>query len=72
MNGKDKQNHIFQASKSYEISSIDICTGENQEFIIHVYYWCIPLDHEIYTKCKKNRLKAYLVIISALELKVNN
>ena len=21
--------------------------------IIHVFYWCIPLDHEIYTKCKK-------------------
>ena len=57
MNGKDKQNHIFQASKSYEISSIDICTGENQEFIIHVYYWCIPLDHEIYTKCKKKQIK---------------
>ena len=21
--------------------------------IYHVFYWCIPLDHEIYTKCKK-------------------
>ena len=30
---------------------IHICTGY-QEFI-HVFYWCIPLDHEIYTKCKK-------------------
>ena len=26
--------------------------GEDQEFI-HVSYWWIPLDHEIYTKCKK-------------------
>ena len=25
MTGKDKQNHIFQKSKSYEISSTDIC-----------------------------------------------
>ena len=53
MSGKDKQNHIFQKSKSYEISSIDIDTdiylsvqiqiGEDREFIIHVFYWCIPL-----------------------------
>ena len=27
--------------------------GEDWEFIIHILYWCIPLDHEIYTKCKK-------------------
>ena len=31
-----------------------IYIGEDQKFIIHVFYWCIPLDHEIYTKCKKN------------------
>ena len=42
MTGKEQQNHISQKSKSYE----------DQEFI-HVFYWCIPLDHEIYTKCKK-------------------
>ena len=24
--------------------------------IYHVLYWCIPLDHEIYTKCKKKHL----------------
>ena len=30
--------------------------GEDQKFIIHVFYWCIPLDHEIYTKCKKKHL----------------
>ena len=53
MTGKDKQNHIFQKSKSYEISSTVIYIGEGQKFIIHVFYWCIPLDHEIYTKCKK-------------------
>ena len=41
-------------SKSYEISNTDIYIGEDQKFIIHVFYWCIPLDHEIYTKCKKN------------------
>ena len=49
----DKQNHIFQKSKSYEISSMDIYVGEDLEFIIRVYSWCIPLDHEIYTKYKK-------------------
>ena len=49
----DKENHIFQKSKSYEISSIDIYVGEDLEFIIRVFSWCIPLDHEIYTKYKK-------------------
>ena len=54
MTGKDKQDHIFQKSKSYdEISSAVIYIGEDQKFIIHVLYWCIPLDHEIYSKCKK-------------------
>ena len=52
----DKQYHIFQKSKSYEISNTDIYIGEDLEFIIHVFYWCIPLDHEIYTKCKKKHL----------------
>ena len=53
MAGKDKLNGIFQKSKSYETSSTDICTGEDWEFIIHVFYSCIPLDHEINAKCKK-------------------
>ena len=52
MTGKDKQNHIFQKSKSYEISSTVIYISKDQKFIIHVFYWCILLDHEIYTKCK--------------------
>ena len=30
-----------------------IYIGEDQEFIIYVFYWCIPIGHEIYTKCKK-------------------
>ena len=30
--------------------------GEDLEFIIHVFYWCIPLGHEIYTKCKTSNL----------------
>ena len=54
MTGKDKQNHIFRKSKSYEISSTDIYIGEDWEFIVHVFYRCIPLDHETYTQCKKN------------------
>ena len=45
--------------------------AEGQEFI-YVFYWGIPLEHEIYTKCKKtSNLIEYLVIIYALELKVN-
>ena len=48
MTGKDKQNHIFQKSKSYEISSTVIYISKDQKFIIRVFYWCIPLDHEIY------------------------
>ena len=74
MTGKDKQNHIFQKSKSYEISSTVIYIGEDREFIIHVFYCCVPLDHENYTKCKKKHLiwsKVYPVIISSLELKGN-
>ena len=54
MTGKEKQNHIIQKSKSFEIFSKFVYIGEDREFIIHVFYWCIPLDHEIYTKCKKN------------------
>ena len=49
----DQQNHIFRKSKSYEISSTDIYVGEDLEFIIRVFSWCIPLDHEIYTIYKK-------------------
>ena len=70
----DKQNPISQKCKSYEISSTDIYIGEGLEFIIHVFYWCIQLDHGIYTKCNKKHLtwlKLFLVIISALELKTN-
>ena len=61
MTGKDKQNHIFQKSKS----------NENQKFI-NVFYWCILLDHKVYTKYKKtsNLIKIYLFTIYALELKV--
>ena len=70
----DKKNYIFQKIKSYEISTTNIYIGEDLEFIIHVFYWCIPSDHKIFTKCKKKHrtwLKLYLVIISALELKSN-
>ena len=75
MTGKEKQNHIFQKSKFCEISSTVVYIGEDREFITHMFYWCITLDHEIYTKCKKKQshltwLKVYLVI-SALELKFN-
>ena len=31
--------------------------SKDQKFVIHVFYWCIPLDHEIYTKCKKKKKK---------------
>ena len=51
--GKDKQNHISQKSGSYEISSTVIYIGKDREFNIHLLYWCIPLDDEIYAKFKK-------------------
>ena len=74
MAGKDKQNHIFQKSKSCEISSTDIYIyiSEDWEFIIHMFYWCISLNHETLLNIEKDLtwLKVYLVI-SALELKVN-
>ena len=50
----DKENHIFQKSESYEISNTDIYIGWNLELFIHVFCWCIQLDHEIYIKCRKN------------------
>ena len=54
MTWKGKQNHIFQKSKSYEISITVMYISKDQKLIIHVFYWCVPLDHGIYTKCKKN------------------
>ena len=44
----DQQCHIFLKSKSYAISNTDIYIGEDLKFLIHVFYWCIQLDHEIY------------------------
>ena len=44
----DKQYQISQKSKSYEISNTDIYIGEDLEFIIHIFYRCTQLDHEIY------------------------
>ena len=32
---------------------IYIYIGDDEE-LIHVFYWCITLDHEIHTTCKKN------------------
>ena len=63
----EKKSHIFQNRKSYEISSTDIYIGEYLEFIIHVFYWCIPLDHEIYTKCKK-KTSNLIEVISAYNI----
>ena len=46
----DKKNYIFQKIKSYEISTTNNYIGEDLEFIIHVFYWCIPSDHKIYAR----------------------
>ena len=54
--------------------SVKTYIGDDLEFIIHVFDWCIPLDHKIYTNCNKKHLtwlELYLVIISVLDLKVN-
>ena len=52
---------IFLKGKSYEISITDIHVGEDVEFIICVFSWSIPLDHEIYTKWKKTKHLANLI-----------
>ena len=49
---------------SYEISSTKIYVGGDLEFIIRVFSWCIPLDHGIYTKCKKKISNMIKVIFS--------
>ena len=41
----DKQDHIFEKSKPYEIFNTNIYIGEDLEFITHIFYWCIQLDH---------------------------
>ena len=56
MTGKDKQNHIFQKSKLFKISSTYIYIGEDQEFINHVFYWCISLEHKIFILNVKKHL----------------
>ena len=50
---------------------LQICTyiGEDLEFIIHIFYWCIPLYHEIYTSGRIKHLtwlKIYLVTLRSL------
>ena len=60
----DKQCHMFQKSKSYEILNTDIYIGEDLEFIIHVSYCCIQFDHKIYIKCKKKPSNLTKVISS--------
>ena len=57
----DKQNRIFQKSNFYEISSAEIYVGEDLEFIIRVFSWCIPLDHENYIKYKKSNKKYNII-----------
>ena len=52
--GRDKQNYILQKCKSYEISSTGIYIDEDLEFIMHMFYSCVPYDHKIYAKCKKS------------------
>ena len=34
-------------SKSFKLSNTDIYIAKDLEFAIHVFYWCILLDHEI-------------------------
>ena len=55
MTGKYLTSKTIFSKKSnfYEISSIDIYVGKDLEFIIRVFSWSIPLDHEIYAKYKK-------------------
>ena len=67
----DKQYHIFQKSKSYEISKTDIYIGEDLEFIIHVFYCCIypirPWHLLNVNKKHLSWLKLYLVLISGIK-----
>ena len=43
LTGKSKQNHIFQKSKSYEITSTVIYISKDQKFIIHVFLLVHPI-----------------------------
>ena len=74
----ENQNHIFQKCKSYEISSTHIYVGEDQEFIICEFSWVsshFTMESILNAKKKKKKhltwLKLYLIIISALETKIN-
>ena len=52
----DKQYHISQKYKSYEISNTDIYIGEDLEFIIH-YFTGVSNETLKSIKCKKNLIK---------------
>ena len=62
----DRQRQTHRETERDRETETDRERGEDQEFI-HVFYWCIPLDHEIYTKCKKTQLKTYLVMCSGIK-----
>ena len=47
------QNYQINPKKYPVHIYIYIYINEHLGFIIHMFYWCIQLDHEIYTKCKK-------------------
>ena len=49
----DKQYHIFQKRKSFEISNTDIYTGKDLEFVIQVFHWCNQLDMKSILTVKK-------------------
>ena len=55
----DKQYHIFQKSKSFEISITDVYIGKDLEFVIQVFYWCNQLD----MKSRLNVKKVFNLII---------
>ena len=47
--------HAFsESAQAIGLKDVEQNQVQKQKIIIHVLYWCIPLDHEIYTKCKKN------------------
>ena len=69
--GKASKTTFSKKSKSYEIPVQSYILVKTRNLLFMYFYWCIPLDHEIYTKCKKEHptwLKVYLVIKSALKI----
>ena len=49
--------HIFKNDEIHEIPIFDLFFNNDLNFIIRVFTWCLPTDHEIYKRYKNSVTK---------------